>query len=72
MADQPPLRSGGQPGNGLTCIHARIHCVATNGAADCCTESERIMVGTFLETLAEVALSVAARKGIQQVSSEDI
>jgi hypothetical protein len=30
------------------------------------------MVETFLETLAEVALSVAARKGIQQESSEDI
>jgi hypothetical protein len=64
LVDQPPRRSGNQPDNGLTCIHARIHCVATNGEADCYTESERVMVETFLETLAEVALSVAARKGI--------
>ena len=47
--------------NGLTSIHARIHCVATQEGVKPEPEIDRIMIDTFLETLSEVALAVAAR-----------
>ena len=47
--------------NGLTSIHARIHCVATEDRVEPENETERMMIDTFLETLAEVALAVATR-----------
>ena len=55
----------GQPRNGcpegLTCIHARIHCVATQDGVEPDNETDRIMIDNFLRTLSEVALAVAAR-----------
>ena len=47
--------------NGLTSIHARIHCVATQDRIEPENEIYRMMIDTFLETLSEVALAVAAR-----------
>ena len=47
--------------NGLTCIHGRIHCVATQNGVEPENEIDRMMIDNFLETIAEVALAVAAR-----------
>ena len=50
----------GRP-EGLTCIHPRIHCVATQDGVEPENETDRMMIDNFLETLSEVALAVAAR-----------
>ena len=47
--------------NGLTSIHASIHCVATQDGVEPESGIDRIMIDAFLETLSEVALAVAAR-----------
>ena len=48
---------------GLTSIHARIHCAATNDAPeDEYSETDMIVIRNFLNTLAEVALAVATRQ----------
>ena len=50
--------------NGLTPIHSRIHCAATEGSTktDGKNELECIAVDHFLDTLAEVALAIARRR----------
>ena len=64
-----PNDNGAHPGdeirpvNGLTCIHGRIHCVATQDATDECDELQQLQVQHFLSTLAEVALAIARRRG---------
>ena len=51
----------------MTSIHPRIHCVATNGGdAERNKEADRVIVEHFLKTLAEVALAIVARKGMQR------
>lgn len=48
--------------NGLTCIHSRIHCPATQTDVEAeYDELDEIAIEHFLDTLAEVALSVATR-----------
>ena len=47
--------------NGLTCIPMRIHCAATDDADGGNGELDRVAVDAFLDTLAEVAISVARR-----------
>ena len=51
------------PSNGLTSIHQRIHWPATHisGGSDT-HELDRIAVDNFLDTLANVALAIAARE----------
>ncbi len=56
--------------NGLTCIHQRIHCAATQEGGDELSEVDRITIEHFLETLAEVAMSVASRN-LQAHSERD-
>jgi len=46
---------------GLTCIHRRRHCVATQDT-DGDDELDRIEIDNFLDTLAEIAMSIAKRK----------
>ena len=46
---------------GLTSIHGRIHCAATQDADDN-DELDRIAIDNFLQTLADVALSIAKRR----------
>jgi hypothetical protein len=56
--------------NGLTGIPQPIHCPATTdgeGGNDEYDELERIQVEHFLNTLAQIALAVAARQGCQHV-----
>ena len=55
---------------GLTPIHPRIHCVATQDGAEEPTETDTIMVEAFIETLAEVAMAVAKRR-LQDNGSEE-
>ena len=50
------------PEEGLTCIHPRIHCAATQDGTEEHTETDTIMVNAFIETLAEVAMAVANRR----------
>ena len=50
------------PLEGLTCIHQRIHCVATPETPEPENELDQIAIDNFLQTLAEVALAVARRR----------
>ena len=45
----------------LTCIRECIHCVATQDT-DGDDELDRIEIDNFLDTLAEIAMSIARRK----------
>lgn len=48
---------------GLTSIHRRIHCAATEDATEGrYSETDRIIIENFLNTLAEIAVAVASRK----------
>ena len=48
---------------GLTSIHRRIHCVATQEGErrNAVSERDRIILDLFFDTLAEVAMAVAGR-----------
>ena len=62
MGDMRPLRSDITPSKGLTPIHTRIHCAATQDATEGgYSEADMIIVKNFQNTLAEVALAVAIR-----------
>ncbi len=61
MGDVRPLRSESTPPKGLTPIHRRIHCAATQDTDEEYSETDLIIVNNFLNTLAEIALAVAAR-----------
>ena len=56
-----------QPEKGLTYTPPRIHCAATQtqGDGNGLTETDRITLDHFFDTLAEVAMAVARRE-IQQ------
>ena len=47
---------------GLTSIHSRIHCAATQDEALKPSEVDEVMVISFIETLVEVAEAVAKRR----------
>ncbi len=61
MGDVRPIRSETASSTGLTCIHNRIQCCATQDTEEAYSETDLIIVNNFLNTLAEVALAVAAR-----------
>ena len=66
MAEITPAdHSKGEP-QGLTPILPRIHCAATPDTDEEMTEADRIIVNNFLNTLAEIALAVAARNAQRQ------
>ena len=54
--------------DGLTTIHRPIHCAATDGSY--VNEQNEIDVANFLDTLAEVALTIVARKLAQSKGEE--
>ena len=65
MGEIIPIRPDEEVCNGLTPIHGSIHCPATeNGSCYCAdlTERDRIDIGNFLSTVAEIAISVAQRE----------
>ena len=57
-----PVPPEKRPRKGLTRIHARIHCVATTDADEEYSETDLIIINDFMNTLAEIALAVAARQ----------
>ena len=65
----PPIPPGNDDQNALTNIPQRIHCAATQtqGDGNGLTETDRITLDHFFDTLAEVAMAVARRE-IQQRS----
>ena len=68
-----PSPGGPQSGRpkGLTSIHRRIHCAATqDGCKNAPGETDRIMIDHFLDTLAEVAMAVAKRTIEEQKQRE--
>ncbi len=78
MAGTVPNRNGTGPGDergpldALTSIHGRIHCPDTDEARDDENELDRIAIDNFLDTLVEVALSVARRKTERDLEAEDV
>ncbi len=72
MGEIKPIRSETASSTGLTCIHDRIQCCATQDTnAPEYTEGERVIVDHFLNTLADVALAVAARQGTMKSDDQD-
>ena len=61
MGDVRSFRSETASSTGLTCIHDRIQCCATPYTKEEYSETDLIIVNNFLNTLAEIALAVAAR-----------
>ena len=66
MSPEHTSREESGPANGLTCIHRRIHCAATTDSEGTgADEVEQIQINHFLETLADIALAVVARRVAQ-------
>ena len=70
MGELAPFKSENDPSEGLTCIHARIHCAATHDGVEAESEVDRMTIDNFLETLSEVALAVAARESDSENKDE--
>ena len=72
MGDVRPIRPDDDRPRGLTGIHGRIHCAATpDTPEDGYREADMIVVKNFLNTLAEIALAVAARQGALKTDDQD-
>ena len=57
-----PVSPREEASDGLTSIHARIHCAATADTTEPdYSETDLIIVDNFLNTLAEIAMAVAVR-----------
>ena len=66
-----PANGGSPPGesgleNGLTPIHRRIHCAATDDIAGTGNELEVIDIENFLDTIAEIAMAAVRRRQLRQ------
>ena len=61
MGETQPKRKT-VPEAGLTRIPPRIHCAATRDGAEEPSETDTIMVDSFIEEMAEVAMAVAQRR----------
>ena len=68
---QPPT-PGTAEADGLTSIHGRIHCAATTDTGEAANEQDRRDTNHFLQTLAEIALAVAARRLSQNREEEQL
>ena len=64
MGDLARFRTGNDSPEGLTCIHTPIHCVATQGqpCPGSHDELERVDIDNLLQTLTDIAISVARRE----------
>ena len=60
--EEKPKKASDTASNGLTGIPEPIHCPATRNESEAENELDEIAVERFLETLAAVALSIAARE----------
>ncbi len=66
MARKPENKPRTGRGKGLTGIPQGIHCAATAEGVGAKDELDEIAIHNFVETLAEVALAVAARRLAKQ------
>ena len=72
MGDVKPIRSEDAPPQGLTSIHRRIQCsTAPDTSEDGYSEADMIIVKNFLNTLADVALAIAARQSTMKSDDQD-
>ena len=72
MGDMSPIRPEDDPPQGLTGIHGRIQCSTTpDTPEDGYSEADMIIVKNFLNTLADVALAVAARQSAMKSDDQD-
>ena len=64
LSVETPVPPQKRPPEGLTCIHPRIHCVATPDTGDLNSydELDCIDIDYLISTLAEVAISIARRE----------
>ena len=53
-------------------MHQRIHCGATQDTTEAADELDRIAIDDFLQTLGEVALSVARRRSDSELGEASI
>ena len=61
-----PFKCENDSPEGLTCIHGRIHCAATPDTDELdLSETDQVIIDNFLDTLAEIAISVASRRAGQ-------
>ena len=71
MGEITPINRSDGASQGLTPIHPRIHCAATpDTPEDGYSETDMIVVNNFLNTLAEIALAVAARQGTENTDDQ--
>ena len=61
MGDIRPMRSETTPPKGLTLIHPRIHCVATQDTDEEYSELDAIAIDNLIDELASIAVSIARR-----------
>ncbi len=72
VGDVKPIRPENDLPQGLTGIHGRIHCAATpDTPEEEYSETDMIVVKNFLNTLAEIALAVAARQATVKMDDQD-
>ena len=72
VGDLRPIRSVADLPQGLTSIHGRIQCSATpDTTEEEYSENDMIVVRHFLNTLAEIALAVAARQSTMRSDEPD-
>ncbi len=60
----------GKACRGLTCIGKCIHCPATRNESEAGHELDDIAIEQFLDTLAEVAISIATRESYAKEDTE--
>ena len=58
--------------NGLTPIPQPIHCAATNDGGGAVDELDQLAINHFQETLASIALAVAARKVAEEHTGGEV
>ena len=72
MGDVVPMKGGKHASKGLTPrIRASIHSPATEVQEDSSSDADKIIVRNFLNTLAEIALSVVSRRRDRERSNDD-
>ena len=71
VGDVRPIKREDDPPQGLTSIHRRIQCSATRDTIEGeYSETDMIVISNFLNTLAEVALAVAARQSTMKTDDQ--
>ena len=70
MGDMRPIRSETTPPEGLTRIHARIHCAATPDTGEEYSELDLMAIDNFIDELANITVSIIRRRARPAADSE--